>query len=107
MARTDAGAAPRERPPQDDQAAGKLTTSPRSPITVARPVLPAPGRRTLDGPVVGDLAAKDTPGIAAMDAAWTALVLAGWARDAAELERWLRMCGLLAERWAPPAGAAR
>ncbi len=35
--------------------------------------------RPLDGPVVADLAADSTPGIAALDARWAAAVLAGQA----------------------------
>jgi hypothetical protein len=61
-------------------------------------------RRALDGPVMLDLARKDTPGIAAMDAAWAAKVLAGEARDAAELREWLSACGLVAEAWSAPSG---
>jgi len=54
-------------------------------------------RRPLNGPVGDDLAAKDTPGIAAHDARWAAVVLAGRARDVAELRTLLYMTGLLAE----------
>ena len=54
-------------------------------------------RRELHGPVLADLAAKDTPGIARLDAGWAAVVLAGQARDADELRDWLHMTGLLTE----------
>lgn len=53
-------------------------------------------RRPLDGPVIRDLAKASTPGIAALDAAWAAEVLAGRASDATELHDWLTMTGLVA-----------
>jgi hypothetical protein len=62
-------------------------------------------RRALDGPVVADIAAKYTPGIAAMDAANAARALAGRARDADELREWLSLCGLVAGAWSAPSGA--
>jgi hypothetical protein len=51
--------------------------------------------RPLDGPVIAALAKRWGPNIAALDAAWAAMVLAGGARDAAELLDWLQMTGLL------------
>ncbi len=56
---------------------------------------PAVNRRQLDGPVVADLAEATTPAIAQSDARWAAAVLAGGAKDAAELRAWLRTVGLL------------
>lgn len=100
MARKDARAAPWGQP-QDEKAA-KLITSPRSLSKVTRDVAPDTRRRVLDGPVVGDLAEVVGPHLAEHDAAWAAKVLAGYARDAAELEDWLHMTGLLAAPWAPP-----
>lgn len=68
-----------------------------------------PVKGALGGPVVADLAAKSTPGIAALDAQWAARVLAGQAIDyavepgpAAALADALRMTGLTpgtAARW--------
>lgn len=49
----------------------------------------------LTGPVVADLAAEYTPGIAAMDARNAALALAAEAADAAQLRAWLEEVGLL------------
>jgi len=46
-ARTDARAAPHQGPPQDDQEAAKLTTSPRSASTLTRPVDELAARREL------------------------------------------------------------
>jgi hypothetical protein len=60
-------------------------------------------REPFSGPVVADLAAKWTPGIAQMDARHAAAILAGAARDVAELREWLMMTGLLP---APPYWAA-
>jgi hypothetical protein len=50
-------------------------------------------RRPLDGPVIPFLSGRAA--VAASDARWAAVVLAGRARDAAELRDWLQMAGLI------------
>lgn len=62
-------------------------------------------RRDLEGPVLKDLSEATGPRVAAADARSAALVLAGWARTAAELETWLLMTGLISEAWSAPGGA--
>jgi hypothetical protein len=56
---------------------------------------PRARRRPLDGPVIADLSEASGPRIAAVDAAWAAMVLAGGAADATQLRDWLEMVGLL------------
>ena len=53
-------------------------------------------RWVFDGPVVADIAAAYTPGIAQMDARNAALALAARADDAAQLRAWLAEVGLTA-----------
>lgn len=55
----------------------------------------------LTGPTAKDMAAITSPGIAASDARWAAMVVAGYAMDAADCLSLLRLLGLVdaAPRW--------
>jgi hypothetical protein len=61
-------------------------------------------RRPFDGPVIADLAESSTPAVAALDIAWAAKVIAGYAYDAADLLSLLRILGIVdaPPRWRSP-----